>query len=188
MSGIISESAYVVLSVCDIIQRFRIGTTTKKAGKILEDTKNLLDSVATEPSRTCRTRVDPFTLKYEEAPSEEAAATTVIPIPHAPPPAPPLYEELEAVSLLFGSMIWGENIAGQVHALFDLMPQPYAQDKRRQIAVRTTDVPHMVMVQFPNADDALAFQNGWNEGPPEEYTSVRASLVEPPTMDLVESE
>ncbi|KAJ7140691.1 hypothetical protein C8R44DRAFT_974505 [Mycena epipterygia] len=74
-------------------------------------------------------RVEPFNLKYEEAaqnasenPELESDWTTTN-IPSAPQPAPPLYDELEAVGLLLGPLVWDKDIAGQVRALFDIMPQ-----------------------------------------------------------------
>ncbi|KAJ7734196.1 hypothetical protein DFH07DRAFT_1065308 [Mycena maculata] len=125
-------------------------------------------------------RVDPFTLKYEEAfPTANGDMSIVenasfVAIPSAPPPAPPLYDELEVVSIVFGPLVWGEDIAGQVRALFDRMPRPYTGN--RHITARTTEKPHMVLVQFSTADDALAFQNGWNSEHVKGYECVKALL------------
>ncbi|KAJ6573392.1 hypothetical protein DFH09DRAFT_1362056 [Mycena vulgaris] len=126
------------------------------------------------------TRIDPFTLKYEEAFQNSGTAA----IPTAPRPAPPRYEEVDAVSLVLGPLVWGEDIAGQVRALFPLMPQGYTGDYR--ITATAADEPNMALMQFPTAEDALAFQNSWNAEPPEEYKLVRVSMAEQP--DLVGSE
>ncbi|KAJ7892595.1 hypothetical protein B0H13DRAFT_2340050 [Mycena leptocephala] len=122
-------------------------------------------------------RVDSFTLKYEEpAPdgSNGYYEGITISIPLAPAPAPPLYHEFEAVSLVLGLLVWGEDVAGQVRALFDMMPHQYTGD--RHIAARLSDQPNMALVQFPTAEDALTFQNGWNTDPPTRYRYVKALL------------
>lgn len=78
------------------------------------------------------------------------------------------------MSLIFGPLVWEEDIAGQVRALFDMMPHPYTGD--RHITASTTEKPHIVLIQFRNADDALNFQNGWNSDPPAGYECVKVLL------------
>lgn len=120
--------------------------------------------------------------QYEEAfPNANQADAVIASIPRAPPPAPPLYDELEAVSLVFGPLIWGEEIASQVRALFDMMPRPYTGN--RHITARTTENPHIVLIQFASADDALAFQNGWNSETPAGYECAKALLSPDYTPD-----
>jgi hypothetical protein len=99
----------------------------------------------------------------------------------APAAAPPLYDELETVSLTLGSLVWDEDIAGQVRALFDLMPRQYTGD--RHVTARMSDQPHIALVLFPITEDALLFRNNWNGDPPVEFESVKALLAADPTSE-----
>ncbi|KAF7359667.1 hypothetical protein MVEN_00690800 [Mycena venus] len=142
-------------------ENFAAWRRIKKHRELLNRAVELRNSV-TEYSQ----RADPFTLKYEEAaqnPSHEEFAEIALPL--APAAAPPLYEELEAV-----------------RALFDLMPRRYTGD--RHITARMAGQPNMALVEFPSADDALAFQNNWNAKPPVGFKCVKALLARDYTLDL----
>ncbi|KAJ7689936.1 hypothetical protein B0H17DRAFT_1180044 [Mycena rosella] len=93
----------------------------------------------------------------------------------------PLYEESTTVGLTLGPAEWEDNGPGLVRALLDSMPHGTAGGK--QITVGRRDECGMLVVQFPNAERVLAFENRWNAQPPPGYEDVPALLQVVPAPD-----
>ncbi|KAJ7502636.1 hypothetical protein B0H11DRAFT_1989424 [Mycena galericulata] len=115
---------------------------------------------------------------------EHLATATTVPRPRAPVPAPPIYSEFAVIDVEVGPMEWDSDTAGQMRALFDLMPVPYTGN--RHITAGASDARGYVLVQFPSANDALEFQNNWNRQPAEGYESVMLKLAVPAVTDITE--
>ncbi|KAJ7434649.1 hypothetical protein B0H11DRAFT_2116987 [Mycena galericulata] len=157
-------------SIADARQRL---AATVAAFESLAQASTARDSTRSEPASN------------NALPSYEHLATaTTVPRPRAPAPAPPIYSEFAVIDVEVGPMEWDSDTAGQMRALFDLMPVPYTGN--RHITAGASDARGYVLVQFPSANDALEFQNNWNRQPAAGYESVMLKLAVPAVTDITE--
>ncbi|KAJ7440903.1 hypothetical protein FB451DRAFT_1262118, partial [Mycena latifolia] len=108
------------------------------------------------------------------APAEPTAANVEFEADPALTHDLPLYDESATVGLKLGPAEWGDDAPGLVRALLDSMPQGSPNGK--EVTVGRMDECGMLVVQFPSAGGALAFENRWNAQPPPGYESVLARL------------
>ncbi|KAJ7093516.1 hypothetical protein C8R44DRAFT_815247, partial [Mycena epipterygia] len=99
----------------------------------------------------------------------------------------PAYEESLTVGLTLGPSECGDDVPGLIGALLDTMPRHSVNGDQQQIVVGRRDENGMVVVQFPSADRALAFENHWNAQPPPGYEDVPAFLQAVPVPEYSET-